>query len=686
MPASSQSSATAHPLVPSSTPTPALPAPTASALVVTAALQVPPNFPADLAALLAPVAQPDFVSCSNLALSVGKLCQFFQDELSQVVQVVQSLSSMVTMTQSATTSSAPTPPPLQAQPPAVTLPLAPPTLPACSAQEEAPAVMVDSFKIIKAPTTASTNHQFFKSVPNFETFSCLWTIYSSIHASSLLDCNLLVGLGLFYIHIAEVTNIFPWSCVVNYIVAICTERFGQEVCYLWNSGKCNPVEQIFAILTSHSSSPAPASHSASTSSALSLYSDPSASQTNTVDAQHILSFYSSPPMPQFDIIGTIGVLSHHSSSSFPSTSLTSLNPLVVLLADLALAALSPLQSHLPPSRPNTTIVEPLFDPADQPACHSLMQALLATWESLLSTYPDCHFVSQLLGAIHHGICLGYSGPLHDSSQYTHVKNLPMDATSVGHIQAELTTCLQEHCIVKVDPESCNLVCSLVSTIPKLCSTKLHTIHHLSHPHLPQAHQLLSVNAGISQHFTTIRYASIASILSFVWAHPGTHFWKSDLTDAFCHMSTTTHPVEHYLDDFFGMVPVPDDPACPLHNLALICCMLGMQLAPNKTSWNETHLEILGIEINIICQMAGITNEQHQCILGSIDLLLTRCSAYLLDWQRIAGLLQFVSQVVPHTKAYLRCLYDASKATHHPLALQRIPQPAAAELHWWRVHV
>ncbi|KAJ1581758.1 hypothetical protein NDA12_001411 [Ustilago hordei] len=125
-----------------------------------------------------------------------------------------------------------------------------------------------------------------------------------------------------------------------------------------------------------------------------------------------------------------------------------------------------------------------------------------------------------------------------------------------------------------------------------------------------------------------------------------------------------HPVNHYLDDFFGAVPASADPGQLLHVLALACSALGLQLAPQKTFWDTTKLEILGIQIDSVQQSVSITSEQCICILEAIGNLPHWCSACLLNWQHITGLLQFVSQVVPHGKAFLRQLYDAIKTAHH----------------------
>ncbi|SOV04714.1 uncharacterized protein UDID_17171 [Ustilago sp. UG-2017a] len=407
------------------------------------------------------------------------------------------------------------------------------------------------------------------------------------------------------------------------------------------------------------------------------------------------------------------------------------DPLLVPSADRASAALTSLQTLHPPARPNTTVAAPLFHANGLSARYGTMQATAVNWSIALLTYPDRSFVDQLLGAIEHGIHLGYSGPLRSHGRFQAVKNLPMDAKGKSHIRSEIAMRLQEGRLLEVDPQQLHLVCSPVGTVPKPRSSKLRTIHHLSHPRRPRPQQLPSVNAGIAPHFATIRYASLTTITEFVRENPSCRLWKSDLTDAFRHIvttlddarllgftfegrfymetgltfggrsspwlfnlfaealhwilqSTTTHPVDHYLDDFFGAVPAGTDPGQPLHMLALACSALGLQLAPQKTSWGETKLEILGIEIDTIQQCVGITHERRLRILDAIVGLLARRSARLIDWQRIAGLLQFVSQVVPHGKAYMRRLYDASKTAHrHPLSLRRISRPAAQELKWWR---
>ncbi|CDS02305.1 hypothetical protein [Sporisorium scitamineum] len=80
---------------------------------------------------------------------------------------------------------------------------------------------------------SSSNWQFLKAVPSFNIFSHLWTIYLTLCASSSPDYDLAVSLGRFYLHIAALQELFPWNQVVDYIVAICTERLGKASAANW---------------------------------------------------------------------------------------------------------------------------------------------------------------------------------------------------------------------------------------------------------------------------------------------------------------------------------------------------------------------------------------------------------------------------------------------------------------------
>ncbi|SOV07202.1 uncharacterized protein UDID_18744 [Ustilago sp. UG-2017a] len=86
-----------------------------------------------------------------------------------------------------------------------------------------------------------------------------------------------------------------------------------------------------------------------------------------------------------------------------------------------------VQARLPPSSAGNK------KPAlrhDNPRCE---QAASGYWTKALLNYPDRPFVNQLLGAIDHGVHLGYSGPLRSHSRFRRIKNLPMDDRGNTHI-------------------------------------------------------------------------------------------------------------------------------------------------------------------------------------------------------------------------------------------------------------
>jgi hypothetical protein len=373
-------------------------------------------------------------------------------------------------------------------------------------------------------------------------------------------------------------------------------------------------------------------------------------------------------------------------------------------------------------------VEDIFVPSDSPARHGSMQEQLPAWELLLRNYPDPVFRRQMVGSIRHGVRIGYEGIL--TSADRRVGNLPIDSAGHAHIRREVEARLGEGRL-SIIPDSAPLVESPIGVVPKPRSTKFRTIHHLSHPRHPRPNEPPSLNAGILPHFVKIYYESIQPLLSFVRGNPGCQLWKGDLQDAFHHIVTSTTdarllgfsyegvcyrenaltfggrsypwlfnlsaeflhwivesclpatwPVNHYLDDFFGAVPADDDALLPLQALALAARCLGLTLSAAKTFGVVTRLEILGIEVDSVRLTVGLTDERRRRVIRNCEFLVSRRSADLLDLQRIAGLLQFVTQVLPHGRAYLRRLFDGVRAAHRWPGRRRLPQSTRAELTWW----
>lgn len=205
-------------------------------------------------------------------------------------------------------------------------------------------------------------------------------------------------------------------------------------------------------------------------------------------------------------------------------------------ADECLSSLLRLQRSCPPARPNTTIASPIFTSSELPARRGLLQTRSDAWAALLELYPCRSTVTQILGAIRHGVNIGYRSPLRGVSRLT--PNLPMDAAGLAHVRRETEQRLLEGRL-SVVPNTSGLVCSPIGTVPKPHSKKLRTIHHLSHPRVAPPGLLPSVNHGITPDFVTLEYENLQPLLAFVRTTPNCLLWKGDLRDAFHHIVTCT---------------------------------------------------------------------------------------------------------------------------------------------------
>ena len=85
--------------------------------------------------------------------------------------------------------------------------------------------------------------------------------------------------------------------------------------------------------------------------------------------------------------------------------------------------------------------------------------------------------------IRHGCLLGYDSLLRNANHSA--RNLPIPAEGHMHIRRELDARLREGHLTIIPPGTA-LVESPIGVVPKPRSTKLRTIHHLSHPRKPMA--------------------------------------------------------------------------------------------------------------------------------------------------------------------------------------------------------
>ena len=114
-------------------------------------------------------------------------------------------------------------------------------------------------------------------------------------------------------------------------------------------------------------------------------------------------------------------------------------------------------------------------------------------------------------------------------------------------------------------------------------------------------------------------------------------------------------------------------------------MLGLEIKSSKNA-SRTVIEFLGLVIDTAKMEARLPAEKKDRALLLISELTKRNSCSLLDLQRLTGLLNFLSKVIPLGRTLCQQLYDLEQrftAGGGKHVLRRIPSAARKDLRWWR---
>ena len=273
------------------------------------------------------------------------------------------------------------------------------------------------------------------------------------------------------------------------------------------------------------------------------------------------------------------------------------------------------------------------------------------------------------------------------------------------------------------------MCSPLGAFQRKRDGKVRVIHDLSWP--PGA----SVNDRISKDEFSVSYISIKFAINLIHKYgKGTLFAKLDLSDAYrqirvrkqdwpllgSHIShngikyyfvdtvlpfglrssarifsdfadalnfiMTKHgvsDVDHYLDDFLTGGP-PNSSICANNIVKMIetCDQLNFALNMKKLDGPTTCIEFLGIIIDSIRLEIRITENRLQEIHNLLLLWSDKTICTLRELLSLIGKLSFVSQVVKHSRTFIRGLINASKRLrrlHHRLRLTNIIR---LDIAWW----
>ena len=377
---------------------------------------------------------------------------------------------------------------------------------------------------------------------------------------------------------------------------------------------------------------------------------------------------------------------------------------------------------LPAARPNTAF---LFVPTIP---HTVPLALMSLcpqgWADLLSSYPDSAFGETLCRIATYGAKVGYEGPV----QAIRRPNLLSAKEAPEVIDGDLQLNLMKGRVAEVHRLSSRYIISPLGLVPKP-SGGYRRIHHLSTP--PRK----SVNDHIPTAYGQLKYALFNEAIDQVRAAGrGAILIKRDLADAFRHIpihpadwwlfsfewqgklfeerflpfglrtaprifnlfaeglhwileSSSIAAITHYLDDFLAIFAAADKEAAREYeqSFATICQVLGLQIKLEKNA-SGTVVDFLGLTIDTIKMEARLPAEKKERGLDLITKLASQKSCTLLDLQRVTGLLNFLSKVVPLGRTFCRRLYDLEQ--RFPPGggkgvLRRIPTAARKDLKWWQ---
>ena len=152
-------------------------------------------------------------------------------------------------------------------------------------------------------------------------------------------------------------------------------------------------------------------------------------------------------------------------------------------------------------------------------------------------------------------------------------------------------------------------------------------------------------------------------------------------------SKLTEAITHYLDDFLAVFTAAEAAEAQQYEMifAAICQALGLEIKTAKNA-SGTLIEFLGLIIDTGKMEARLPAEKKERALVRISQLAARKSCTLLDLQRVTGLLNFLSKVVPLGRTFCRRLYDLEQwfpTGGGKQVLCRIPSAVRKDLRSWR---
>ena len=144
-------------------------------------------------------------------------------------------------------------------------------------------------------------------------------------------------------------------------------------------------------------------------------------------------------------------------------------------------------------------------------------------------------------------------------------------------------------------------------------------------------------------------------------------------------------IRHYLDDFLKIFSpnIPQDVVQHALEWAMaLGTQLGLRFQPSKIEGPATCLEFLGIELDSRSMEARLPQAKLDYLMELLSNWQCHTHCILRELQELTGFLQFASQVIPTSRAFIRALFDFSATFPSPYSRRRIPSLAHRDIDWW----
>ncbi|KAG5721777.1 hypothetical protein E4T56_gene8156 [Termitomyces sp. T112] len=364
-------------------------------------------------------------------------------------------------------------------------------------------------------------------------------------------------------------------------------------------------------------------------------------------------------------------------------------------------ALLPIDPTLPnpPIHPNTDphANAPLASTKHLTPISSSLNKL--AWAHYLQDYPDCTFVKLLLQIIRFGANLGFAGDCSTLQQCTNLKIAFANASTISAISADIANQVTNGCTHGLfdTPPFSNFRALPIRAVTCKRSSKVQRIHHLSWP------DGSSVNNGIADSEATIIYDMVKQALNdLIASGPGSLMLKLDLEVAFRHIPVCQEDwpllgfewlgklyfdvilafggrsalyifnlfaealhwilqcniparVHHYLNDSLKifLLSIPHTVVNKsLEWAADLATQLGLRFQPSKIVGPDTCIEFLGLELDSIAMKVCLLPAKLKYLQDLTSLWAMHSSCTLRELDKLTGYLQFVSQVIPLSRAFI----------------------------------